>query len=126
MSITTAMSETASVTTAEQVARDRFERDGFIAPLQVVNREDAAVLRRRFHQLEERDGGRLASATRKKPHLLVPWLADIVRHPAIVGPVANLLGPDVLCWSSLFFAKGAGEGTYVAWHQDATLSLIHI
>jgi hypothetical protein len=99
---------------------DRFERDGVLFPIPVVSEDEASGLRRRFEQLEAHDGGRLSAATRKKPHLLVPWLADLVRHPAIVGPVTELLGPDLLCWSSLFFAKQAGEGTYVAWHQDAT------
>jgi hypothetical protein len=98
----------------------QFEREGVLFPLPVVSEADANQLRKRFEQLEARDGGRLASTTRKKPHLLVPWLADLVRHPAIVGPVTQLLGPDLLCWSSLFFAKQAGEGSYVAWHQDAT------
>lgn len=103
---------------AEEV--DRFDREGVLFPIPVVSVEEASILQARFEQLEARDGGQLAATTRKKPHLLVPWLADLVRHPAIVGPVTDLLGPDLLCWSSLFFAKQAGEGTYVAWHQDAT------
>lgn len=99
---------------------DSFTRDGYVAPIDVVSKAEAANLRKQFEDLEARDGGQLSAATRKKPHLLVSWLADLVRHPRIVGPVASVLGPDVLCWSSLFFAKQAGEGTYVAWHQDAT------
>ena len=31
-----------------------------------------------------------------------------------------MLGPDLLCWGSQFFAKNGGDPSYVSWHQDAT------
>jgi ectoine hydroxylase-related dioxygenase (phytanoyl-CoA dioxygenase family) len=31
-----------------------------------------------------------------------------------------VLGPDLLCWGSQFFAKNGGDPSYVSWHQDAT------
>jgi len=69
----------------------------------------------------ERDlGGPLRGVYRIKPHLLFTWLADLVRHPAILDAVEDVLGPDLLCWNSSFFTKEARSPGYVSWHQDAT------
>lgn len=99
---------------------DRYARDGIVFPIRALAEGDAAKLAARFDAFSKADGGRTYARFAKKPHLVLPWLDAVVRHPAIVGPVAELLGPDVLCWSSIFFAKAAGTGDYVAWHQDAT------
>ena len=56
----------------------------------------------------------------QKPHLLFTWLDALVRDPRILDAVESLLGPDLLCWGSQFFAKPAGDAAYVSWHQDAT------
>jgi ectoine hydroxylase-related dioxygenase (phytanoyl-CoA dioxygenase family) len=34
--------------------------------------------------------------------------------------VEDVLGPDLLCWSTSFFIKEPGTKAYVSWHQDAT------
>lgn len=98
----------------------RFDEQGYLAPVQALGLEEAAALRARFNSLEQAEGGSLSRATRKKPHLLLTWLADLIRDPRVVGPVEALLGPDILCWSSIFFAKQPDARSFVAWHQDAT------
>ena len=57
---------------------------------------------------------------RHKTHLLFPFLADLVRHPKILDAIEDLLGPDILCWSSNFFIKEATDPAFVSWHQDST------
>jgi ectoine hydroxylase-related dioxygenase (phytanoyl-CoA dioxygenase family) len=51
---------------------------------------------------------------------LLAWVNDIIRDPRVLDPVESLLGPDILCWASGFFAKQPGDGTFISWHQDAT------
>lgn len=99
---------------------ERFGRDGIVFPVRVMEEAETAALAARFEVFRTDDGGRTYARFAKKPHLVLPWLDAVVRDPRIVGPVTAILGPDVLCWSSLFFAKGAGTGDYVGWHQDAT------
>ena len=41
------------------------------------------------------------------------------RDPAIVELVCQLIGPDVILWSSGVFCKPPGVGRAVPWHQDA-------
>lgn len=98
----------------------RYERDGIVFPIRALDEGGARTLAGRFDALTKVDGGKTYERFAKKPHLVLPWLEAVVRHPAVVGPVTDVLGPDVLCWSSIFFAKVPGTGDYVAWHQDAT------
>jgi ectoine hydroxylase-related dioxygenase (phytanoyl-CoA dioxygenase family) len=51
--------------------------------------------------------------------LLFKWLAEAVRHPRILDAVEDLIGPDILCWSTHWFIKEAQSPSYVSWHQDS-------
>lgn len=102
----------------EQV--DQYRRDGFLAPLPAFSAAEAAGFHDRLRAIERSEGGRLSAATNIKPHLLFPWLADLVRRPEIVEAVADIIGPDVLLWGAGFFTKEPRDGKIVTWHQDLT------
>ncbi|MGV3485986.1 MAG: phytanoyl-CoA dioxygenase family protein [Planctomycetaceae bacterium] len=53
-------------------------------------------------------------------HLRFARIYQLVRHPRLVDPVADLLGPNVVCWGSHFFCKMPHDGKRVPWHQDST------
>lgn len=99
---------------------EAFRRDGFLSPIAVLSATEAAALRARIETLEARSHGRLSALVRVKPHLLVPFLWDVVHDPRILDVVASLLGPDLYCIGSSIIDKPAGFDGYVAWHQDAT------
>jgi Phytanoyl-CoA dioxygenase (PhyH) len=101
-------------------AIDRYRRDGYCAPIGVVSSDEAAHYRLRLEAVERDLGGPLRGVYRVKPHLLFTWLAELVRHPAVLDAVEDVLGPDLLCWNSSFFTKEADSPGYVSWHQDAT------
>jgi hypothetical protein len=101
-------------------AVERYHRDGFYFPVPVLTRGEALALRRRLETVEAEHGGRLGGELRHKPHLLFTWLAELVRHPAILDAVEDVLGPNLLVWSTSFFIKEARDPAYVSWHQDAT------
>jgi len=98
----------------------RYHRDGFYFPIPVLTSAEARTLRGRVEAVEAAHGGRLAGELRQKPHLLLTWLADLVRHPRILDAVEDVLGPDLLVWSTSFFTKEARDPAFVSWHQDAT------
>lgn len=104
--------------TQEQI--ERYRRDGCLFPLTAAEPLEMSELMGRLEALEASRGGRLAPILNVKAHLLIPWLWDLVRDPRIVGPVNDILGPDVLCWAASFFAKATNEPHHVPWHQDAT------
>jgi len=101
-------------------AVERYHRDGFLFPIPVLSPVEAGGLRRRLEAVEAEHGGALRGEIRHKPHLLFTWLADLVRHPAILDAVEDVLGPNLLAWSTSFFIKEARDPAYVSWHQDAT------
>lgn len=53
-------------------------------------------------------------------HLRLARIYELVQHPRLVAPVADLLGPNVVCWGAHFFCKMPRDGKRVPWHQDAT------
>ena len=97
-----------------------YRRDGIVFPIRVVAEAEAERMLRRLEEIEAAHGGKLPARINQKPHLLFPWLNALVRDPRIVDAVEDLLGPDLLCWGSQFFAKNGGDPSYVSWHQDAT------
>ena len=101
-------------------ATARYERDGYHFPVRVLSTAEAWRCRERLEQVERDLGGSLRGIYRVKPHLLFTWLADLVRHPAILDAIEDVIGPDILCWNSSFFTKEAESPGFVSWHQDAT------
>lgn len=47
-----------------------------------------------------------------------PWFNDLVRHPRILDAIEDVIGPNILVWTSTFFIKEPNSPTYAAWHQD--------
>src|SRR5690349_20820337 len=103
-----------------QAQIDQYWRDGCVFPIRVMSEADALELRHRLESFEARTGAPLGGDLRHKSHLLFSWLGDLVRHTRIVDAVADLYGPDLLCWTTNFFIKEANNPAFVSWHQDST------
>ena len=101
-------------------ALERYQCDGFHFPVPVLAPDEALACRRKLEAVETAHGGGLGGELRHKPHLLLTWLADLVRHPRVLDAVEDVLGPNLLVWSTSFFIKEARDPAYVSWHQDAT------
>ena len=101
-------------------AVETYQRDGALHPVRAMPADEAAALRQKLEAAEAAAGGKLEGGLKFKPHLLYPWLYDLVSDPRITGPVSEVLGDDVLCWASNFFTKEANDPAYVSWHQDST------
>lgn len=99
---------------------EAYKRDGYLFPIRAFDADQALAYRRRLEETEAKAGGPLRAAMRNKPHLFLAWAAEIVRHPAILDAVEDVLGPNLLCWSSSFFIKDAHDPGFVSWHQDST------
>ena len=99
-------------------AIERLRRDGFYFPIPGVSARQAAGYRRQLKAFEAANGGALKGSNRFKTHLLFKWLADLIRAPHILDTVEDLIGPDILCWTTHWFIKDAASPDYVSWHQD--------
>jgi non-haem Fe2+, alpha-ketoglutarate-dependent halogenase len=103
-----------------EVEVERYKRDGYHFPVDIFSADENARHYAQLLALEAREGGAIKRATNQKPHLLLPWLTDIARHPKILDAVEDIIGPNILCWASGFFMKNPNDNAYVSWHQDAT------
>lgn len=102
----------------EQVST--YRQKGFHFPLRVLSAEEARGYRDRLEAHERATGAPIAGNMRHKVHLLFTWANQLARHPAILDAVEDVIGPDILCWSTSFFIKEARSSSFVSWHQDAT------
>ena len=102
-----------------EAAVRHYQEHGYYAPVRVLSTAEAGTLR---HNLEafEAQAGTLQGPLRQKSHLLFTWLNDLIRHPAILDAVEDIIGPDILCWGSSFFIKEPRNPGFVSWHQDST------
>ena len=101
-------------------AVDQYRSEGFHFPVRVLSAEQARIYRDRLEEQERALGGPLTGSMRHKVHLLFTWANELARHPAILDAVEDVIGPDILCWSTTFFTKEAHSPSFVSWHQDAT------
>lgn len=97
----------------------QYEREGWLAPIRVMSEARAEDLHGQLCRAERERPEDLHATHRNNPHLVVPFLADLARDPAIVTPVQQLLGPDLTLWSTVLFAKEPDSSAFVSWHQDA-------
>jgi ectoine hydroxylase-related dioxygenase (phytanoyl-CoA dioxygenase family) len=97
-----------------------YQKRGVLFPRPAIGTAAARTMLKKFEALEREEGGRISKRTNHKPHLLLTWLADLVRHPTILDQVESVLGPNLLCWASDFFSKSPDDGMRVTWHQDST------
>ncbi len=97
---------------------EQYWNQGYCSPCRVLPAGEVAGLRARVESFEAGQGGKLLPAQRNKAHLLFDWLDDLIRDPRVLDPIESLIGPDILCWNTLFWIKEPNTPTFVSWHQD--------
>jgi len=97
-----------------------YHRDGYYCPVRVMSEADVGDFRRRLEAHERKSGAPLQGNWRHKTHLLFTWADEMVHHPRILDAVEDVIGPNILCWTTNFFIKEAKSPGFVSWHQDAT------
>ena len=105
--------------TPEQVAS--FHYNGFLYPIPALSPEEIATYLAGVERLETELGSPVADADikwRSHAYAHSPWFNDLIRHPRILDAVEDVIGPDILVWTSTFFIKEAQSKTFAAWHQD--------
>ncbi len=107
--------------TEDQVAA--FRRDGFLAPFDLLDAAELAECQAGLERFEAWLGAPVNHATemnwRSMGHLALPWVARLAFDARILDAVADLLGPDLMVYTSTFFIKDPGSPTVAAWHQDS-------
>lgn len=105
----------------------KFTTAGFVAPIRVLTPEETVFYRGKYDDYVRRygssgqDGGprRIRGNRLFRLHVVASWAARLVRHPALIKAVAEVLGSDsLLVWSSDLTVKPACSTECFGWHQD--------
>ncbi len=102
----------------------QWRNDGFLSPFPLLDAQELEACRQGVARYESWLGAPInADANykwRSMPYLLLPWAAKLARDPRILDKVEDLIGPDILIFTSTFFIKEPHSPTIAAWHQDST------
>jgi non-heme Fe2+,alpha-ketoglutarate-dependent halogenase len=98
---------------------DRYNRDGYIFPIEAMSPAEVASARSKLEGFEAKQGGPLQRPLIAMAHLYAKFVDDIIRSPRVLDPVESLIGPDILCWECAFLTKEPGGKAFFSWHQDA-------
>jgi non-haem Fe2+, alpha-ketoglutarate-dependent halogenase len=107
--------------TQQQV--DRYRHDGFLFPIPALTPAEIAVCLAGLEGLETELGSPVAEADvkwRSHAYAHSPWFNALIRHPRILDAIEDVIGPNILVWTSTFFIKEPQSPTFAAWHQDGT------
>ena len=102
--------------TAAQI--QAYERDGFVAPLDLMSVDEAVEVRARLELVEGRYPEVFRGSGRNNTHLLFGFLDALVHDAHLLDAVEDLIGPDILAYGTVIFAKEPGDLGFVSWHQD--------
>ena len=107
--------------TREQLAYYRY--NGFLFPIPALSQDEIALFLAGLERFESDLGCPVAAADvkwRSHAYAHSPWFDTLIRHPRILDAVEDVIGPDILVWTSTFFIKEPNSPTFAAWHQDGT------
>ena len=97
---------------------ESYARDGYHFPLDVLTPDEVVSYRSKLESYEQREGHPITGPARSKSHLLFTWVDQLIRLPKVLDAVEDLIGPDILCWSTLWWIKEESSESFVSWHQD--------
>ena len=104
-----------------QAQVESFHYNGFLFPVPALVPAEIADCLAGLARLETELGAAVADADikwRSHAYAHSPWFNTLIRHPRILDAVEDLIGPDILVWTSTFFIKEPHSPTFAAWHQD--------
>ena len=107
--------------TPEQVAS--YRHNGFLFPIPALTDAEIATCLAGLQQLEAELGAPVAEADvkwRSHAYAHSVWFNNLIRHPKILDAIEDVIGPNILVWTSTFFIKEPQSPTFAAWHQDGT------
>jgi len=103
---------------ADQVAH--YRDHGWVAPVDVLTEAEAADALDALEAAEAAFPDDLHAERRNNAHLVLPFLAELARHPVILAAAGSLVGEPSALLTTVLFVKEPRTGHFVSWHQDGT------
>ena len=96
---------------------EQLETEGYCRSMRIFGAQEMAHYLQQLEATEQRDAN-LAVRMESQPHLLFPWMSELVRNDTFVDPWGDLFGVDLLLTSTSLRRKEPGAGQHAGWHQD--------
>ena len=95
-----------------------YRANGYLYPLDGLTADEVLLYREEPRKTEAHLGGSLMAIDKKfrgNLHFMCRWVDELARTPAILDAVEDLLGPDILLYTSRFFIKEPRSEGIAAW-----------
>lgn len=108
--------------TADSNISDQYERDGFVAPIDILSASHTETLRSDLEMAEAELAGNpeKLALLYSYPDRLLPTFDRLIRCPELISAASAALGSDLMVWSAALFIKEPQSPKIVSWHQDLT------
>ncbi len=97
----------------------QYEEEGYIAPIDVLSREEANEVKEEIELIEKKWPDELEGLGRNYVHLISPVFDKVCNNPKILDAVESLIGKNILICGTTLFIKNPNEKGFVSFHQDA-------
>ena len=98
---------------------NQYKEDGYIAPINVLSREEANEIKEEIERIEKDWPNELEGLGRNYIHLISPVFDKVCHNSKILDAVESIIGKNILVCGTTLFIKNPNEKGYVSYHQDA-------
>jgi non-haem Fe2+, alpha-ketoglutarate-dependent halogenase len=101
----------------------QYEREGAVFPIKTLSSEEVTYFKSEFESLTKNCG---TQKRLENLHLFFEWAYRLATHDAVLDSIQDVLGEDILVYSTLVLYKPPRDLSYVSWHQDSVYSGWHL
>ena len=102
---------------SEQI--NQYNEDGYIAPINVLSRDEANEIRVEIEHIEKNWPKELEGLGRNYIHFISPVFDKVSHNPKILDAVESIIGKNILICGTTLFIKNPDQKGFVSFHQDA-------
>lgn len=96
-----------------------YNKNGYIAPINVLSKQEANEIRQEIEIIEEKWPNAIEGIGRNYLHLISPVLNKVCLNNKILDAVESIIGKNILICGTTLFIKNPHEKGFVSFHQDA-------
>ena len=96
-----------------------YEKNGFISPIDVLNKEEANEIREEIEKIENKWPNELEGIGRNYVHFISPVFDKVCHNQKILNAIQSIIGKNILICGTTLFIKNPYEKGFVSFHQDA-------
>ena len=98
---------------------NKYKEDGFVAPINVLSREEANEIKEEIEYIEKKWPNELEGLGRNYIHFISKVFDKIPHNSKILDAVESIIGKDILVCGTTLFIKNPDKKGFVSFHQDA-------